>query len=81
MRRLMTLGAIALGVAWARQMAHRSEGGMGRSGSRGQRQSGQGSGRVRNAGRQEMRNPPKAWDDVDERADASFPASDPPGTY
>jgi hypothetical protein len=33
---------------------------------------------VRNAGRKHMRNPPKNWDKVDEAADESFPASDPP---
>lgn len=33
---------------------------------------------VRNAGRRSMRNPPKKWDKVDQAADESFPASDPP---
>ncbi|MGY6706222.1 hypothetical protein [Roseinatronobacter sp.] len=37
--------------------------------------------KIRNAGRSEMTAPPKHWDMVDERADESFPASDPPGTY
>lgn len=36
---------------------------------------------VRPAGPQAMRDRPAAWDMVDERADESFPASDPPGTY
>ncbi|WFE76566.1 hypothetical protein [Roseinatronobacter sp. S2] len=36
---------------------------------------------IRNAGRREMTTPPKDWDMVDERADESFPASDPPGNY
>jgi hypothetical protein len=36
------------------------------------------SGNVRPAGRKAMRDPPAEWDDVDEAADASFPASDPP---
>ncbi|MDX5402395.1 MAG: hypothetical protein LPJ93_08365 [Rhodobacterales bacterium] len=36
---------------------------------------------VRPAGPQEMRDRPASWDMVDERADESFPASDPPGTY
>ncbi|MWD27947.1 hypothetical protein E0K89_010720 [Aquicoccus sp. SCR17] len=36
---------------------------------------------VRQAGREEMKNPPRHWDRVDEIADESFPASDPPGTY
>ncbi|MGE3304037.1 MAG: hypothetical protein AB7M12_13100 [Hyphomonadaceae bacterium] len=36
---------------------------------------------VRVAGLREMRHPPAGWDDVDEAADASFPASDPPGKY
>jgi hypothetical protein len=33
---------------------------------------------VRPAGPESMRNPPKDWDKVDEAADESFPASDPP---
>lgn len=37
--------------------------------------------RIRNAGRAEMENPPRHWDMVDEQADESFPASDPPGNY
>ena len=36
---------------------------------------------VRPAGPESMRDPPKHWDDVDEQADESFPASDPPGNY
>lgn len=36
---------------------------------------------VRSAGRREMRNAPRNWDMTDERADESFPASDPPATY
>ncbi|OWU72711.1 hypothetical protein [Phaeobacter sp. 22II1-1F12B] len=36
---------------------------------------------VRDAGPAQMRNPPRQWDMVDETADESFPASDPPGTY
>ncbi len=36
---------------------------------------------VRDAGPSQMRNPPRRWDLVDETADESFPASDPPGTY
>lgn len=36
---------------------------------------------VRQAGRDQMRDPPREWDEVDERSDASFPASDPPGGY
>jgi hypothetical protein len=34
--------------------------------------------RVRPAGRNTMRNPPRDWDRVDEASDESFPASDPP---
>lgn len=36
---------------------------------------------VRPAGPKAMKDRPKEWDMVDERADESFPASDPPGTY
>jgi len=35
-------------------------------------------GSVRPAGRGAMRDPPADWDEVDEAADQSFPASDPP---
>jgi hypothetical protein len=36
---------------------------------------------VRPAGPDAMRDPPKKWDKVDEEADESFPASDPPSNY
>lgn len=36
---------------------------------------------VRPAGREDMRDPPKKWDKVDEESDESFPASDPPSNY
>ncbi|HSI41047.1 MAG TPA: hypothetical protein VLA00_10930 [Xanthobacteraceae bacterium] len=32
----------------------------------------------RDAGPENMENPPEAWDKVDQAADESFPASDPP---
>lgn len=38
-------------------------------------------GAVRPAGAEAMRDPPRSWDRVDEDADESFPASDPPATY
>lgn len=34
--------------------------------------------RVRPAGKDAMRDPPRDWDRLDEIADQSFPASDPP---
>jgi hypothetical protein len=36
---------------------------------------------VRNAGKDEMANKPKAWDKQDEAVDESFPASDPATNY
>ncbi len=36
------------------------------------------SGSARQAGPEEMRDPPESWDKVDQAADESFPASDPP---
>ncbi|WP_439645923.1 hypothetical protein [Limimaricola cinnabarinus] len=38
-------------------------------------------GPVRQAGREEMRDPPRRWDLQDETVDESFPASDPPSSY
>lgn len=36
---------------------------------------------VRDAGPEAMNDPPKRWGMVDQQADESFPASDPPGNY
>jgi hypothetical protein len=36
---------------------------------------------VRSAGVEGMRSDPREWDKVDQAADESFPASDPPATY
>ena len=36
---------------------------------------------VRDAGPEHMETPPRRWDMVDQQADESFPASDPPGNY
>jgi uncharacterized membrane protein YebE (DUF533 family) len=36
---------------------------------------------VRDAGPEAMRDQPRRWSRTDERADESFPASDPPSTY
>jgi len=37
--------------------------------------------KVRDAGPDAMKNPPKRWNEVDEASDESFPASDPPSKY
>ena len=37
--------------------------------------------RIREAGPEAMKNPPRRWEDVDESSDESFPASDPPAKY
>ena len=36
---------------------------------------------VRSAGVEGMHSNPREWDKIDEAADESFPASDPPSTY
>ena len=38
-------------------------------------------GPIRPAGPDNMKYPPKDWDEVDEEGDESFPASDPPANY
>jgi hypothetical protein len=35
-------------------------------------------GQIRPAGPENMKDPPRQWDEVDEGSDESFPASDPP---
>jgi hypothetical protein len=42
---------------------------------------GQNFSQVRSAGTEGMRSDPKEWDKIDQAADVSFPASDPPSTY
>lgn len=37
--------------------------------------------RIREAGPEAMKDPPKRWEEVDESSDESFPASDPPAKY
>jgi len=37
--------------------------------------------KVRDAGPDAMKHPPKKWDETDEASDESFPASDPPAKY
>jgi hypothetical protein len=36
---------------------------------------------VRDAGPDNMKDPPRKWDNTDQQSDESFPASDPPGNY
>jgi hypothetical protein len=36
---------------------------------------------VRNAGPENMANPPRGWEETDEASDESFPASDPSAKY
>jgi len=77
MRRLMGLAALA-GVgflAYRTMMKRRGRGA-------GQLAQPQTPGRpVRDAGPEAMRDKPRQWGRTDQRADESFPASDPPGTY
>ncbi|WP_182482302.1 hypothetical protein [Henriciella barbarensis] len=37
--------------------------------------------KIRPAGKESQKNPPKDWDTVDEELDETFPASDPPANY
>ncbi len=72
MKRLLGMAALAgVGVLAYRAMKKR------------QHQDGQlqASPQVRDAGPESMRDQPAQWGRTDERADESFPASDPPGTY
>ncbi len=90
MRLFPLLALFGLGYLASRQMMKASQGmnydsgpralGMAGSQDRMSRDAGDGN-EVRPAGPEAMRNPPRQWDKVDEVADESFPASDPPSTY
>jgi len=64
--------ALLIAAGYAMQCAIAS---LARAGSAAQRS------KSRHAGRRKLKVRSKDWDMVDERADQSFPASDPPGTY
>jgi hypothetical protein len=77
MRRLLGLAALAgVGVLAYRAMQKRKGQSEGQ-----QLQPHAPSQPVRDAGPSAMRDQPRQWGRTDERADESFPASDPPGTY
>ena len=75
MKRLLGLAALAgVGVLAYRAMKKRETGAA-------QAQPSAPTQPVRDAGPEHMRDEPRKWGRTDQRADESFPASDPPGTY
>lgn len=80
MRNIIALTVLGTGAyLLGRFLSHRSSG---RHAAFAEDQQGHGERAVRDAGPEAMRDPPgDDWSEVDEQADESFPASDPPGNY